>query len=499
MDRIKKILPTSIIFLLLAISFFFADGLNVISYPPKSIHQFRQSDCLAYAKTYYQHNTGLLSPANYNLLGKDGKTASEFPIIYFIVGKISKVIGFHYWVFRGFDFLIYITGLFFLFKCIRIWILDPYLAIFPVVILATTPYYYYYALNFLPNVPAISCSFIALYYMLVYEREQKTKQIVGATFFFVIATLLKPTDGGIIWLAYVLTSCTRYFFDKRPRLLPIFISAAIIASSIMVWYKYVDWYNNQNGNHINLQGIYPWWDMAPTDILWTFLQKIFDYWLKSYQQLYVLYLLIAMMGVFRVKIMAVNKFLRVFTLYVMAGTIMYSVLWFKAFGDHDYYQLALTIPAVFISISFIDLVAKYLPRSTLAKAGVYIGLLSVIVISITHNVRQQRFRYTERLNVNCNDDIYGVESYLRQIGITKDDIVYSVPDGSPNITLAAFGNMGYTSDLFGPNNYKAADCIKNGAKFMIVTDSIYLHKPEYIPYMKKQIGNYKGIYIFDLR
>lgn len=140
---------------------------KVFDYPPRSVHQWRQSDCAAYVKTYYRTGSGLLQPATYNLAGKQGRVISEFPVIYYLSAKIQQLVGEHYWVVRGFTFICFLTGLSALMACIKRWVSNPFLALLPVIILASSPYYYYYAINFLPNVPAISfllLVFISFFY-----------------------------------------------------------------------------------------------------------------------------------------------------------------------------------------------------------------------------------------------------------------------------------------------------------------------------------------------
>src|SRR5690606_34984915 len=124
---------------------------NVLNLHPASVHQWRQSDCAAYVKTFYRNETGLLTPGTYNLAGTHGRVASEFPIIYYVAAKIQTLTGEHYWVVRGLTFLCYTIGLIALLGCISKWIPKRFYAAFSVIILATSPYYYYYALNFLPN------------------------------------------------------------------------------------------------------------------------------------------------------------------------------------------------------------------------------------------------------------------------------------------------------------------------------------------------------------
>ena len=119
---------------IVAFAFVAGDGIRILQYPPRSFHTFRQSDCLAYTKTYYQHNTGFFSPACYNLLGKDGRVVSEFPVLYYLSAKLCQLFGFQYWIIRGLTVLCYLAGLYYLFLCVRMWIKRTIPSLFPVVI-----------------------------------------------------------------------------------------------------------------------------------------------------------------------------------------------------------------------------------------------------------------------------------------------------------------------------------------------------------------------------
>lgn len=193
------------------------DSWNTFHLPPDSVHQWRQADCLAYVKTYYRDNSGFFNPGTFNLAGKEGKVVSEFPILYYLAANIERIVGEHFWVIRGLTFFCYVIGLIFLLKIIRLWIPHYFLASVPVLLLATSPFYYYYALNFLPNIPAISISFIGLYFLLRYERERKFGILVLGILSFALSTLLKPTGGGIILVAYCCVRLYHYFNVKEEK------------------------------------------------------------------------------------------------------------------------------------------------------------------------------------------------------------------------------------------------------------------------------------------
>lgn len=492
-------------FLLILFTVGMANSWKVFNYPPRSVHQWRQSDCAAYVKTYYRTGADLLQPATYNLAGKQGRVISEFPVIYYISAQIERLTGEHYWVTRTLTFICYLLGLSALLACCRQWISDTVFALFPVVLLATSPYYYYYAINFLPNIPAISFSFIGLYYFIRWEERSRLLPLILGTLFFVLATALKPTDGGIVWLAYAGTRISQFLFTggqqkkSKKEILPLLISFLIIGFSILAWTRYVNWYNDQNENHQNLIGIYPIWSMDRDLMMYT-AKRVVTEWSNVFQHRLVLIFTILLLPVYIWKWKQLHSFLRIFTLLTGIGTICYCILWFKAFTDHDYYQLPFVLPGVFLMITIAEYVTRILKprlsRPVLLLSYSFCGLLALI--SIYHNRNIQQERYTRTDYVYLNPAIYEVEPYLRKIGVSPTDAVVCVPDRSPNITLNAINNYGYTEE-FNNDYYNIHTFKKLGASFLIVSDSSYLENPLYKPFLKNKIGYYKGIYIFDMR
>ncbi len=415
MNNFKTYVSLAVLLVIVVLA---TNSLRVFNYPPRSVHQWRQSDCAAYVKTYYRTGSNLLQPATYNLAGKEGRVVSEFPVIYYLSAQIQRLTGEHYWVVRGLTFLCYLTGLFALLACIKKWLPHPFLALFPVLVLATAPYYYYYAINFLPNVPAISFSFVGLYCFLVYEERRKIITLLTGTFFFMLATALKPTDGGIVWLAYMGVVCVRLLPGKKAaiqkqNIVPLLLASAAIAISILGWTKYVNWYNDQNGNHQNLIGIYPIWDMDKDLIRYT-AKRIITEWSNVFQQKLLLLVLLACLPVYLWKWRALHPFLRLFSLFILLGTGAYAILWFKAFTDHDYYQLPFVLAGVFLALTVLEyfnrVLAPRLPR--VALTACYTLCAALALISIYHNRNIQQERYTNKEYTYLNPAIYEVEPYL---------------------------------------------------------------------------------------
>lgn len=493
--------PGLVLIFIITFLFLAGEGARIIQYPPRTTHIWRQSDCLAYTKTYYQHDLGLFTPTAYNLAGKGGKAAlSEFPILYYISAKLCKIFGFHYWIIRGVTVICFFVGLYYLLLCSRLWIKDTMLAVFSVVILASTPFYFYYAVNYLPNIPAISFSFAGLYHMLQFRRNSSYRQLTISTLFFIMATLLKPTDGGLIWLACTAVLFTEFVMEKseRKKLIPLFFSFFAIALSTYLWYLFVRHYNDLYFPNMNAQGIYPVWSMPHEQAMHTFLSRFDEWYWKNFQHLSLHLLWFAFSIIYIVRWRKMDRFLRLFTLWLIIGVLAYSALWLDAFLIHDYYELIYAIPVVFLSITVIGSYARQFPfMSRKVQYATYVFLLALMTISIYHNQAIQLEKYEDTNMSVSNPAIYEVEPYLRKIGISASDSVFSVPDASPNISLAAFGNPGYTSDYY-RGIFTVPYCREHGIKYMIIADRNYIDKPEYKPYTTKLIGEFKGISIFDI-
>jgi hypothetical protein len=94
-----------------------------------------------------------------------------------------------------------------------------------------------------------------------------------------------------------------------------------------------------------------------------------------------------------------------------------------------------------------------------------------------------------------------ITPYLRSLGINRDDLVASIPDQSPNISLYFMDQKGFTS-LYqdGKTIKEQLDFfIDRGAKYLIINDTTLYQKEEFIEYRKNKIGNYKNIEIFRLQ
>lgn len=467
---------------------------------PMGVHQWRQSDSASEALNYAQNDIYFFTPQMHSQTGKNGYSASEFPIIYYAVAQLYKWFGFHEYIFKLVNLAFFIMGLWFLYLIALRFIKNKWLAIIPVIILGTSPYYFYYGLNFLPNVPAISCALVGWYFILKYIDEHKVAQLYLAAFMFTLSALLKASDGmnfaiaGLVLLIHIFhaDAATKSIYKKQT--LHILAGAMIFAVSFISWVFYCKQFNAANGTGASLLGILPIWKLGPYDIYMVCRNALMEWAMYIYNPL-VWIIVIGSAYLFFRNLRRINPMLRLITVLFILGSFIYCLLWFEAFRDHDYYMLTPIVFPAFLMIAILNLFESDLTiKNVKRKRVIFIGIL---ILSIGYNGFMQHNRYYNPDYNTVNKDLYTVEPYLRSIGIQRTDLVVSVPDPSLNNSLYLMNNPGWTEE-FTDKNYNIYYFIDLGAKYLIVNDSAYAKNELYSRFMKNKIGEYKSISIYKL-
>jgi len=236
---------------------------------PQSIHIWRQTNSLSIAQNYYDHNNSLLEPQLHSQFcgdGTSGKSAGEFPIIYYSVAKLWKVFGVHEWIFRMVQLLILFLGLFSLFEISNYFIKNQLLAGFVGLMLFTSPMLVFYGINFLPDGPSLALIFSGWYFVLRYHLSKKYYFLWISAFFFSFAVMTKITSAFsliafVLWLFYewLLIPKERRIFNYRIKQVIPFFAIVILSSG---WYRYVEYYNFLNQGEFSFHGVWPIWRLT---------------------------------------------------------------------------------------------------------------------------------------------------------------------------------------------------------------------------------------------
>lgn len=512
------------VFLFASMSILYYD--SVLNTSPGNTHLWRQTDCLSLTRNYSE-GAPFFSPEMDILLADNlqtGKTAGEFPILYWIVGKYWQTFGESHLVFRLFYLLILFTGLFAFFKSLKIIFKSNFWSIAITMLLFTSPVLIYYGVSFLTDAPAFCFILIALYFLLHYFKAYKKKALIFALLFFALAGLIKISS--LIALVFI---CFIFFLEilgvntiqkkklfKRNALE--WMGFASVFILIFAWYLYASYYNEIHTLKYTFNNIFPFWltDQYDLDIL------LYD--ITNHSSLVFMsrgFILLLMTSniflLFQYKKIPLVAYLSNIVIFI--GCVIYSLLWFPLLGVHEYYFVALLIlvPAILIPLLwYLKTQRPNIYSSKLLKIIFSLFLIYNIayawdVMELKKGAKKENFtvlsnkKYIDVMNW-INEDVYNqvkrferITPFLNKHNIEKTDRVISFPDDSFNITLYFMNRRGWTNFL----HYDSEDDIeklidRGNAKYLFVSDSSFLQKKYLQPFFTNFVGNFKGIEVYKL-
>jgi len=509
--------------LLLLVSLLY--GYNEIFFKSPSYHHlWRQSDCLSITMNYYKENLNFFTPAIHWVGDKDGRTISEFPIIYYTVAQLWKIFGHHEFIFRLVNILIVFAGLYCLFRLARELLSDIFWALFIPFFLFSSPILAYYTNNFLADAPALGLLLIGCYFFWKAFTSLKKKWFYLALGLFLLAGLIKISSLILFLSLFILHLYLILFrrnektwLNRISRLLP-YLAVMVL---IFAWYRYAAYYNKHNLAGIFLQGLLPIWtlDAVTMKNLWT------TYWkdmIPAFFPLagFYLDLLIFICLFFFYK--HVNRFFFYLNLLVFLGCISLLILFYQALTIHDYYS---TNSLIFIPLPLLaglDILRRKYPwllKNLVLKIIAAVGLLFLLYTGAVTNrmkyntrdrlvktnfiVNKHEIEEMEKFNDWFDSRFFALHTitpYLRQLGIQRTDRVFSIPDNSINITLYMMDQKGL-DDFFCPEipyGQKMHLVKALGCKYIIINNTYICNDPGLAPYLTHQIGIYQNVNIYKL-
>jgi hypothetical protein len=512
---------TAILFIIILICISFFYHYNEIAFKrPQSVHKWRQSDCASIALNYYQGGMRFFNSETHNLTSDSGTTGkcctSEIPILYYVVASFYKVFGYHEYIYRIFNTLLFLLGLFFLFQFIQFLLKDSFWAIALTILFFTSPVLVYYGNNFLPNSSSLAFSIMGWYFFVRFSFERKPKWFYISIIIFFIAAALKVTALFSIFAIlgiYLLELFKlkkfnegRILFNQPVKYL---LSIIFILFIIGLWVVYAHSYNQRHDSSYFSTTIFPLWNLNRTEIK-AILDNINNLWLDQYFHKSVL-LFLSVCFLFIMVFFRKNNALLIFSItFIFAEVIVYIILQFWTFADHDYYTINMYILPILIVVSSFDILKRHF--SKVFSSAIFKVVFSLFLLFNIYYAHQKiNERYEGWMNdYQKNNDLYTITPYLRQIGISSSDTVISIPDKS-NISLYLMNQKGWTEYtdakfnreihvLYNQDSIGIKTSIEKGAKYLIVNGISELYEKEYLQsYCSSLRGNYGGVLIFDLR
>ncbi len=524
LEKLKGI-NSDFVFLLLLVVFSMLYYDSVMDKGPLNAHLWRQTDCLSMTRNY-MNGANFLEPEMDILLADNhttGKSAGEFPILYYVIGFLWSVFGESYLLYRSVYLLIVAIGLFALFRSVKLILNDSFWAIIITFLLFSSPVYVFYGVSFLTDAPAFSFVLVGLYFFLQYHTKKKMLMFFLSMIFFALAGLLKVSSliafiflGMIVFIELfnIKTLGTKKVYHT---FLPEAIGFVFVLLSIFSWYYYAGEYNELHGFKYTFNSIYPLWNMSEIEQepLVSGVKNFTSIVFFSRPILYMLFVL-GCVNLFLYKKISVFAYLSSITIII--GAVLYFVLWGPLMGIHDYYYVALLILFLGVVLPFASYVKEhYSVLFNGRKLKVFLSLFLVFNFGYCLSVVNLKtlgldgsvplvgnHRFVENMRwANWDTDAHWksfeeIKIHLDDMGIKPEDKIISLPDQSFNSSLFLIGHKGWTNY----KNYKTKEdidfLIQKGAKYLFISDPIYLEKDHIKPFLYKKVGEFKNIKIFKL-
>jgi hypothetical protein len=502
------------LFLLLILS-------GVYNYPeilmkrPQSVHSWRQCDGASLALNYYQHGMHFFKPDVHTIYSDNWTTGyaapSEIPILYYAVAGLYSIFGYHDYIFRFVNYLIFIIGLLYLFKLSKRVTGSDFWAGTTTILLFSSPLIIFYANNFLPNSNGLALSIAGWYYFYRYYETGKTRTFFTSVIFFILAGSMKISElsGPIIILILLLSDKVsrgklKLWTDKD--FLVKVISIVAIFALIAGWVYYAKYFNTiHKSNNFSTQ-TYPIWNLNFKGIR-DVIQSIKYLWIPDYYMPVTLIMTGAMVLLslaFRKKL---DRIIGISTAIYLAGFSVYMLLWFDALAHHDYFLITFFIIPTFIMLNFF----RYIHQSVKSKRlDIIIKAVAIVflLLNIEYGARGNRLRYTSFVtnDLPAFRDLHTLTGYLRSIGIKPDDRVVFTPE----ICIRPLYLMNQPGWVLAPTN--RADSgqarndslllltfLKSGADYLITNNLATVFSRKSIQaYTKQLVAQHGNVFIFKL-
>jgi len=498
----NSIFKKNILLLLFVVCLFFLNFYTkTLFYRPGSIHQWRQADCLSITKNYYEEGFHFFSPKIHYQGPVDGKAVSEFPILNYTVACLWKVFGEHEFIYRLLEYLIFLTGIFFLFNTILRFYKSPLLAFFTASVFLTSPLLAYYSLNFIADVPALSIGIISFCCFLTFYNTKRVKFFYWALFLGTLAVLVKASAvmGLSVLLFFSLADILRLnkvlgtegLFVKKT--LPL-VSILVAISCIIAWYRFALSYNDNNSNNIFLLTVLPVWEMDEDQLIYN-LKFLFNNHFPVFLNKPMFFFFITLVIFVSAKFRELNSFLKYSFVFATLFFISYLVFFFQVFSVHDYYLNNLMIFPVITFLCFAHIISK--TNFVLNNiAFVRLFIICVVLFNALHAAAVYRLRTVEDdklvywfpfisedesklakyLFWDYSHSIKRIEGFtpeLRKHGIKRNDLILSIPDQSFDISLYFMDQKGFpiSRDHFMNDTTVAERFLKRKVKYLVMSDT----------------------------
>jgi hypothetical protein len=490
------------------------------------IHEWRKTDSLSIALNYAKGASFLQPQTQWISANGTRNAAAEFPIIYFILGKLWQVFGHHEWMSKALSISILFIAISLFSEVMEFLFQQKDKALLFVFLLGSSPVLIFYSDSILPNLYAFAFVLLGAYGTFKFIRSKQVFWLGFLTVFFALAVLIKITA-----LICLLTFGGAYFFFTLVKQGQSFkshayfwfsflLSFALILFATYLWYAYAIRYNEKVGSDLFSTTIRPIWevDAETRKAIW---QQFWQHMLPGLYHPSILLLSLIFFGYATWKNW-IQSYVIWLAIIGFLGLVAYFMLWFWVFDVHDYYLIEMLFFPLILFYVLIQFASR-INRSQKNRSIIYISWLALTflqAISLAHwsfgkeNILTKNTPFVSQyvkgnwgyFHFYHREHLGQLQACVKELQqlIPKNDTILCLSDPSPNIHLYTLERIGFTQysfhEPFHDETEQITQFIQKGANFALI-----IHEPNWEPnkdwemFLSDPIYSKGNVYLFDLR
>lgn len=500
---------------LIFLVFFVYDFSGVALKGPYGMHQWRQCDAFSMALNYAKESHGLMRPQMHFQHGSGGgEAAGEFPLTYYVNAQLWRLTGVQPWTLRWTHFAFLIFGFWCLFRVAAQWLSDRG-ALAVVALTASSGVMAFYGPNYLVNAAGLGLIFSAWWWAYAWwaSNMRNARSLVCMVISLTLAVLFRPTMFlGFLPLGGVLLASSKWKQWFAALAFPV-----VVGLGWVVWAKTL---NAQNDSVYYLTTIRPFWASPAMAEVWrAFREDVLPQWYHPYViGLAGISIPVTLFGTSRLKTRS-DALLGWSFFGGLLASMLYVALWFDNLNVHDYYliELQMLVPVMAVWMG-----QRWSSKLRALPGVVGVGMALVVAFQCVDAGLRTRMKHRpmggwvyEQIIPSRERDIWAWFHWdqrqrfgnasawtttLRGVGIERDDLVISVTDASPNISLSLMDQKGYT-DLYDDafqGDERIAHYVAKGAAFLVCNDPNWYEAHKGSRWLTNQMTQRGNFRVFDL-
>jgi 4-amino-4-deoxy-L-arabinose transferase-like glycosyltransferase len=230
--------------------FFLVHLIGIWNPPIEAAHSWRQATGLMVARNYFEGNTSFWYPMVNETSGGTGIIGMEFPLMYYIQGKLGVLFGFHAGIGRLLNVLISTLGLVYFYALVRRFASEK--TAFYATLLLMVSCFFMYSRKVMPDTEALAVYLIGIYYFFEALRFGRWKDVLLSFMMLSLGLLLKISV--LPLLAFVVFAYVKTLNEPKKPVVFLIPFLSLIPAFIwyFIWNPYLaehfgSWYNLGGG------------------------------------------------------------------------------------------------------------------------------------------------------------------------------------------------------------------------------------------------------------